>query len=106
MSGRLPCFGVGFRPCARTGFGAVARFHGFGDGQLVLPIEQGVLRLPDLRDGEVLVQRRKIGNQLEGIVPDLSQIVTVFIVAGIGTFDIGELLPQITFQPGVVHFYR
>ena len=70
--------------------------------QLILTIKEGTQSGLNLASGIILELNRQIGCQLIGVMADLVQIVVVFVIAGIGGFDVIDLPLQLCFQRLVV----
>ena len=58
----------------------------------------------DLSSGELLINRSQMGNKLIRVMPDLIQLITVFIIARMGGFHLPNLLIQFFFQFQIILF--
>ena len=58
----------------------------------------------DLSSGELLINRSQMGNKLIRVMPDLIQLITVFIIARVGGFHLPNLLIQFFFQFQIIFF--
>ena len=58
----------------------------------------------DLSSGELLINRSQMGNKLIRVMPDLIQLITVFIIARMGGFHLPNLLIQFFFQFQIIFF--
>ena len=98
LGGGFPGFRVG------TCFGAVAYFHFLGQRQGVLHGKDTFkLCLCALR-GVALQEGGQVRRKFVGVMPDTVKVVAVFIIAGVGAFDIVNLTLQGIFHSGVVLF--
>ena len=67
-------------------------------------LEQFLDNRLDLSSGELLINRSQMGNKLIWVMPDLIQLIAVFIVARMGGFHLPNLLIQFFFQLQIILF--
>ena len=58
----------------------------------------------DLSSGELLINRSQMGNKLIRVMPNLIQLIAVFIVARMGGFHLPNLFIQFLFQFQIIFF--
>ena len=58
----------------------------------------------DLSSGELLINCRQMRNQLIRVMPDLIQLIAIFIIARMGGFHLPNLLIQFFFQFQIIFF--
>jgi len=67
-------------------------------------LEQFLDNRLNLSSGELLINRSQMGNKLIRVMPDLIQLIAVFIVARMGGFHLPNLFIQFFFQLQIILF--
>ena len=97
--------GIGVSLAVRPRFGAVAGFRFDGLGQDVLLFkEHGKVALYLPQSEHAVMQRGEDGGQHIGIMFDLVQIETVFVIARVQAFVVVKFVLQVCFQRGIGGF--
>ena len=94
--------GVGVSLAVRPRFGAVAGFRFDGLGQDVLLFkEHGKVALYLPQSEHAVMQRGEDGGQHIGVMLDLVQIETVFVITGVQAFVVVKFVLQVCFQRAI-----